>query len=176
MGGYNGTPIGGAQGGTTMKRELILEVDGEEITVTAMREGESIRVERDGASYSVRIVAESIVGLKSGASKPTGAGSVALSGAPNAPSPGTIAPVSRPPASRPTAALASGTVVAPMTGVIDAVSVEVGAAVAEGETVVVLEAMKMYIDVVAPSNGTVQTIAVHAGDSVKEGDTLITIE
>lgn len=62
-----------------------------------------------------------------------------------------------------------------MTGVIDKVLVQDGAAVAEGDTIVVLEAMKMYIDVTSPATGTVSGIAVSTGDSVKEGQTLLTI-
>jgi acetyl-CoA carboxylase biotin carboxyl carrier protein len=62
-----------------------------------------------------------------------------------------------------------------MTGVIDQVLVAEGDTVTEGQNVVVLEAMKMYIDVAAPEGGTVSSVSVKAGDSVKEGDPLLAI-
>ena len=50
-----------------------------------------------------------------------------------------------------------------------------GEAVKKGETVLVLEAMKMENNITAEADGTVSGICVSAGDSVMEGTTLITI-
>jgi biotin carboxyl carrier protein len=156
-----------------MKREMILNVDGEEITVTAVRDGETIRVERDGVAYPVRIVAESIVGMHAANSQPTGSAPAATPVATTSPVSNTAA---RRGGSRPAATNApAGAVPAPMTGVIDQVLVAEGDTVTEGQNVVVLEAMKMYIDVAAPAGGTVSAISVKAGDSVKEGDPLLAI-
>lgn len=44
-----------------------------------------------------------------------------------------------------------------------------------GDTVVVLEAMKMQNNIEAESNGTVTAILVNKGDTVMEGDALMTI-
>jgi acetyl-CoA carboxylase biotin carboxyl carrier protein len=51
-----------------------------------------------------------------------------------------------------------------------------GDSVAEGDTLVILESMKMEIPVVAESDGVVQSLAVNEGDVVQEGDLIATIE
>jgi acetyl-CoA/propionyl-CoA carboxylase biotin carboxyl carrier protein len=70
----------------------------------------------------------------------------------------------------------SGTVSAPMQGTIVKVLVEVGAAVAAGDALLVLEAMKMENHINADKAGTVKEIRVQAGDSVGTGDVLAIIE
>ncbi|NNN02465.1 MAG: acetyl-CoA carboxylase biotin carboxylase subunit [Acidimicrobiaceae bacterium] len=70
----------------------------------------------------------------------------------------------------------SGTVIAPMQGTIVKVSVSEGQSVAVGDTVVVLEAMKMENALTAERAGTVTRVAVSAGDSVNSGDVMVTIE
>ncbi len=57
-------------------------------------------------------------------------------------------------------------VMAPMVGKILNLVAQVGNQVEEGETILVMEAMKMEIDVVAPASGTLQEINVAPGDSV----------
>ncbi|MBQ7539656.1 MAG: biotin/lipoyl-binding protein [Bacteroidaceae bacterium] len=64
---------------------------------------------------------------------------------------------------------------APLPGVVTAVKVQVGQAVKKGDTVVVLEAMKMENNITAESDGTVTGVAVSAGQSVLEGTVLVTI-
>ncbi len=80
-----------------------------------------------------------------------------------------------------TTALAStdlppGAVLAPVQGTVVAVAVELGATVAAGEELLVLEAMKMEHVVAAPCGGAVSEIAVGAGDTVFEGHLLVRIE
>ena len=53
------------------------------------------------------------------------------------------------------------------------VETQSGARVAEGDTLIVLESMKMEIPVAAPSSGTVKAILVAKDDAVKEGQTLV---
>jgi acetyl-CoA carboxylase biotin carboxyl carrier protein len=55
------------------------------------------------------------------------------------------------------------------------VRTEVGATVAEGDELIVLESMKMEIPVTAPSDGTVAEIRVAPDDKVTEGDVLIVL-
>ena len=51
-----------------------------------------------------------------------------------------------------------------------------GDEVAEGDTLVILESMKMEIPVLAESDGTVSEIAVQEGEVVQEGDLIAVIE
>jgi len=51
-----------------------------------------------------------------------------------------------------------------------------GDAVAEGDTLVILESMKMEIPVLAETDGTVIEIAVNEGDVVQEGDLIAVVE
>jgi acetyl/propionyl-CoA carboxylase alpha subunit len=66
-----------------------------------------------------------------------------------------------------------GAVRAPMPGRVIAVSVRKGQKVKAGETLVVLEAMKMEHALTAPYAGTIAETAAHAGDQVVEGAVLI---
>ena len=55
------------------------------------------------------------------------------------------------------------------------VVVSEGDTVAEGDVLVVLEAMKMEIEVKAPKAGTVQSVLVTPGDKVVNGTPLVTL-
>ena len=63
----------------------------------------------------------------------------------------------------------------PLPGTITSVAVKVGDAVAAGDTVVVLEAMKMQNNRETETAGTVTSVMVNVGDSVMEGAVLVTI-
>ena len=60
-----------------------------------------------------------------------------------------------------------------ITGTVWKVEVEVGAEVEEGDTVVILESMKMEMPVEAEDAGTVEEIRCAEGQSVQEGDVLV---
>ncbi len=84
------------------------------------------------------------------------------------------APAARPAA--PAASAGAGTAVkAPLPGTITTVNVKVGDKVNVGDTVVVLEAMKMQNNIEAECAGTITAILVNPGDSVMEGASLVTI-
>ena len=87
------------------------------------------------------------------------------------------APAAPAPAPAPAAAPATGatTVEAPMPGKILNIKVSAGQAVKFGETVIVMEAMKMETEIVAPADGTVAQILVKAGDAVDTGAALVTL-
>ena len=55
------------------------------------------------------------------------------------------------------------------------IKAEPGKAVAKGEVIIILEAMKMENEIVAPSDGTIASINVSVGDSVEAGATLATL-
>jgi acetyl-CoA carboxylase biotin carboxyl carrier protein len=63
-----------------------------------------------------------------------------------------------------------------ITGTVWKIEVEVGDAIQEGDTVVILESMKMEMPVEAEDPGVVKEILVAEGESVSEGDTLVVLE
>ena len=63
-----------------------------------------------------------------------------------------------------------------ITGVVWKIECAVGDQVAEGDTVVVLESMKMEMPVEAEDAGTVTEIRCEEGQAVHEGDTLVVLE
>ena len=63
-----------------------------------------------------------------------------------------------------------------ITGTVWKVEVGVGQELEEGDTVVILESMKMEMPVEAEDEGTVKEIRVEEGQAVSEGDTLIVLE
>ena len=80
------------------------------------------------------------------------------------------------PAAQPAAAAGAGTkVTAPLPGTITEVCVTVGQQVKEGQTVVILEAMKMQNNIEAETTGTITSIMVKQGDTVMEGSVLVTM-
>jgi len=84
------------------------------------------------------------------------------------------------PAAAPKAPAASGAagsirVEAGAAGKVFAIEAKIGQAMKKGDTVVVVEAMKMEIPVVAPQDGTVASIDVTVGDAVEAGALLATL-
>jgi acetyl-CoA carboxylase biotin carboxyl carrier protein len=67
-------------------------------------------------------------------------------------------------------------VAAHITGVVWKIECAVGDQVAEGDTVVVLESMKMEVPVEVEDAGTVTEIRCSEGETVHEGDTLVVLE
>jgi acetyl-CoA carboxylase biotin carboxyl carrier protein len=63
-----------------------------------------------------------------------------------------------------------------ITGTVWKIEVEVGDSVQEGDTVVILESMKMEMPVEAEDPGVVKEILVQEGQSVSEGDALVVLE
>jgi acetyl-CoA carboxylase biotin carboxyl carrier protein len=63
-----------------------------------------------------------------------------------------------------------------ITGNVWRVEVAVGDTVEDGDTVVILESMKMEIPVEAEDDGTVKEIRCQEGQAVSEGDVLVVLE
>ncbi|HEY8625138.1 MAG TPA: biotin/lipoyl-binding carrier protein [Solirubrobacteraceae bacterium] len=63
-----------------------------------------------------------------------------------------------------------------ITGTVWKIEVEVGDNVQEGDTVVILESMKMEMPVEAEDPGVVSEIRCQEGQSVSEGDTLVVLD
>ena len=62
-----------------------------------------------------------------------------------------------------------------ITGTVWKIEVAVGDTVSEGDTVLILESMKMELPVEAEEEGTVKEILVEEGQSVSEGDPLVVL-
>jgi oxaloacetate decarboxylase alpha subunit len=116
--------------------------------------GEEIyTVEVEGKSYTVAVA--------NGGDISAIAGAAAV-----APAAGSAAPV---------AATGGSPVNAPLAGTVVKVLVKPGHAVAEGETIIILEAMKMETSVSAPAAGSIVEVRVQGGDSCAVGDVLVTL-
>ena len=97
--------------------------------------------------------------------------------APVAAAPVAATPVAAAPAAAPAKAAGAGSiqVKAGAAGKVFKVEASVGQKVEAGDTVVIIEAMKMEIPVVAPEAGTVASIDVAVGDAVESGAVLATL-
>ena len=131
--------------------------------------GTKAKVEVNGIPFEVEMHGSSLVEED----LPT----MSTEGAP-APAAAPAAPAAAPAAAAPAAKSGPGAgtpVKAPLPGVVTKILVAEGQAVKKGETVLVLEAMKMENNITAEADGAVKGICVAAGDSVMEGTTLLTI-
>lgn len=99
-------------------------------------------------------------------------GAVSAPAAPKAAPKAAAAPAAKPAA---TGTAGSVKINVPMPGKIVDVKVKVGDAVKKGQTVLVLEAMKMENDIVAPEDGTVASINAAVGSAVEAGETIATL-
>jgi propionyl-CoA carboxylase alpha chain len=75
----------------------------------------------------------------------------------------------------PDAAVAAGSLLAPLPGSVVRVLVEAGDAVTRGQTLVVLEAMKMEHSIQSPADGTVTELPVQVGQQVATGEVLAVV-
>jgi len=82
------------------------------------------------------------------------------------------APVAAP-AAAPKAAAGANSVTAPLPGSVTVVNVKAGDAVKAGQTLIIIEAMKMENEVLAPADGTVTAVHVSGGQAVQQGDALL---
>lgn len=120
----------------------------------------------NGKTYEVEII-------RSGSSRSIGHSAPAAPAfVPAAAQAPAVAPIAAAPA--PVAPAASGSdITSPMPGTVLDVMVKPGDAVAAGQIVVMLEAMKMEIEVRADNAGTVSGVAVKKGDTVDSGMVLV---
>jgi acetyl-CoA carboxylase biotin carboxyl carrier protein len=63
-----------------------------------------------------------------------------------------------------------------ITGTVWKIECVIGQEIEEGDTLVILESMKMEMPVEAEDDGTVREIVCEEGQSVSEGDTLVVLE
>ena len=158
-------------------KEYKYSINGNEYTVAVIDlDGNTAAVEVNGTSYKVDILGEELNITPRPAANP------AAPVAP-APQPQAAAPVAQPtPAEQPAApapaAQPAGNgkpILSPLPGVILDLKVNVGDQVKAGQTVAVLEAMKMENNINAEHDGVVTAIKVNKGDSILEGAEILLI-
>ena len=86
-----------------------------------------------------------------------------------------IAPLGQQPSTVAAPVSGGDPVPAPLSGVIIRVLVKPGQRVVEGESIVILEAMKMETSISAPAAGQIVDVRIKAGDSIAVGDVLVTL-
>ena len=139
-------------------KEFKFNISGKEHSAHVVEHEDTLEVTVDGKIYTVTLPE------RKPAEKPVVKPAVA-----------TVAPVAAAPAaSKPAAAPAGGNVVtAPLNGKITQVLVKAGDQVAAGDTVVMLEAMKMENSITVEAAGTVKAVLVNVGDQVDGGQALV---
>ena len=140
-------------------------------------EGNTAAVEVNGVSYQVDILTEGFTAAPARpAAKPAApaapAPAPAPAAAPAAPQP--IAPAAAP-AAEPAPAGKGTAVQSPLPGVILDIKVAVGDPVKAGQTVAILEAMKMENSINAECDGVITAIKVAKGDNILEGSDIVII-
>ena len=124
----------------------------------------------DGTAYTVEVE-----DLAPGTSAHVSAPAPAAVSAP-APAPAAAPAAAAAPAPAPAPAAAGGTpVTAPMPGKVLRVVVANGAAVKNGDLVLILEAMKMENEIFSPADGVVRDVRVRDGETVNTGDAMMII-
>lgn len=150
--------------------------------VDVVRDGDTLAITHEGRTFRVDLEPaaapeSSTPATVSPRPAPAPAGPAAPATSAPAPATPTPAPPASPPGSAapPPASAGPGVLPAPMAGTVKEVKVAAGERVSAGQLVVVMEAMKMDIDVTAPAGGTVAAVHVSAGDNRAAGQPLLTI-
>jgi len=154
-----------------VKRTIRFQLDGQIYEVEIERDGDRLTVTWERESYTVNLLepAPAPAEPASGPNRPARA--------PQAAAPATPVPAPRAVAAQPGSAQpgGAGLLRAPMTGLVKEVKVAAGSRVAKGEVVLVMEAMKMDVEVSAPAAGVVAEVKVSAGQSVEAQAPLLSI-
>ena len=156
-------------------KEYKYKINGNEYSVAIIDlEGNTAAVEVNGVSYKVDILTEGFTAAPARpAAKPAApAPAPAPAAAPAAPQP--IAPAAAP-AAEPAPAGKGTAVQSPLPGVILDIKVAVGDTVKAGQTVAILEAMKMENSINAECDGVITAIKVAKGDNILEGSDIVII-
>ena len=158
-------------------KEYKYKINGNEYSVAIIDlEGNTAAVEVNGVSYKVDILTEGFTAAPARpAAKPAAtapAPAPAPAAAPAAPQP--IAPAAAP-AAEPAPAGKGTAVQSPLPGVSLDIKVAVGDTVKAGQTVAILEAMKMENSINAECDGVITAIKVAKGDNILEGSDIVII-
>jgi len=160
-----------------MKRKVRFELEGKIYEIGVERTGNRLTLTHEGKRYVVSLLPEEAAPKGSPPQSPAQTRPAAAMPPlypPVASTPSSSAPTA--PASAPTAAINStGALPAPMTGVVKEIKVGPGHTVEEGQVVLIMEAMKMDIDVPSPLAGIVAEVSVKPGDTVNAKQQLMVI-
>lgn len=140
-------------------------------------EGKVANVEVNGIDFEVEL--ENAVAAAKPVVRPAAAHTSAPAAKPASAAPAAAAasaPAAKPAASAGGSSAGKYAVKAPLPGTINDIKVSVGQEVKKGQTVVILEAMKMENNIDTERDGKVAEVRVQKGDAVMEGAVLVTIE
>ena len=130
-----------------MKEERTFIIDGEKITAEVERDGDNLRITVDGETHTVKI---------EGGARPS--------------------KIVRSRRGRPGSQNeSSGSIFSSIPGKVVSIDVKVGDSVEEGETILILEAMKMQNEISSPVSGVVTDIFVEEGQSVESNFELASV-
>ena len=142
-------------------KEYKYKINGNEYNVAVEElEGNKANVTVNGKSYQVELNRPAKPAVSKPIARPTAAP--------------TAAPASAP-APKATPTVGGTGIKAPLPGVILDIKVKVGDTISKGQTVAILEAMKMENNINADREGTVVSINVEKGQSIAEGTDIITL-
>jgi biotin carboxyl carrier protein len=163
-----------------MPRTIRFEWEGKNYEVGVERAGDRLTLTHDGKRYVVTLLPERSESTASPSPFSTQAPPAAVPRASTLQAPAGAAAAmpatAAMPAVGPTAEIdAAGALHAPMTGVIKEIKVGPGHNVESGEVVLIMEAMKMDIDVPSPASGVVVEVLVKTGDTVNAQQKLMVI-
>ncbi len=148
-----------------MKKRFRFEFECNIYTVDVERNGNEIIVDWKGKSYSVTLLPEEKIKEKPlEVERPNNEKAKVIRSAPI------------PLPAQTTTGLGEGYLLAPMTGVIKEVQVVDGQSVEQGQVVLIMEAMKMNIDVHAHVSGVASEISLRPGDNVQANQKLMKIQ
>ena len=154
-------------------KEYKYKINGNEYSVAIIDlEGNTAAVEVNGVSYKVDILTE---GFTAAPARPAAKPAVAAPAPAPAPAAAPAAPQPIAPAAEPAPAGKGTAVQSPLPGVILDIKVAVGDTVKAGQTVAILEAMKMENSINAECDGVITAIKVAKGDNILEGSDIVII-
>ncbi|MFT4073448.1 MAG: biotin/lipoyl-binding protein [Dysgonamonadaceae bacterium] len=147
-------------------KQFIYRINGQEYIVAVNKKDDSnAEVAVNGTNYNVELVSnEEEVTL---VTRPAAKSSAA-------PAPQASAPKAAPTVSG--GGAGKKAIKSPLPGVVVSINVAIGDAVKKGQTVAILEAMKMENNIQAPADGVVASIGVNVGDSILEGVTILSLD
>ncbi len=146
------------------KGEFKLKLGGREYPVLVSRSGSLVEVRVAGRSFKVELKP----------ARPTARGLTAVTPADAGPPSAT--PGARQVRAAPAVGHVKGAVMSPMPGKVVALKVRPGDEVKEGDTLLVIEAMKMENEIKAPRDGRVREVLVQEGATVSTGQPLVVLD